>query len=115
MTDTFKVLGQVAPSANTATTLYTVPAATSTTVSSIVVCNQNPTSITFSIWVAVNGSADDGYGGPQYLYYNVPCTGNNTFVATMGITLGYSSAGDIIRVQASSADVSFNAFGVQIT
>ena len=39
-TTTYKVLGQSNPSATTATTLYTVPAATQTIVSTITVCNQ---------------------------------------------------------------------------
>ena len=40
MSDTLKVLGQQAPAGTTETILYTVPAATQTTISSIVVCNR---------------------------------------------------------------------------
>jgi hypothetical protein len=39
MPTTYKVLGQSAPAAVTATTLYTVPSATQTVVSTIVIAN----------------------------------------------------------------------------
>jgi hypothetical protein len=40
MATTYKVLGQLNPAATTPTTLYTVPASTSTVVSTITICNQ---------------------------------------------------------------------------
>jgi len=46
MPTTYKVLGQSAPSATTATTLYTVPSATSAVVSTLVVANRAATSAT---------------------------------------------------------------------
>jgi len=39
MPTTYKVLGQINPSANTATTLYTVPSATQTVVPTITIAN----------------------------------------------------------------------------
>ena len=41
MATTYKVLGQSNPAATTATTLYTVPAATSAIASTITICNQS--------------------------------------------------------------------------
>ena len=40
MATTYRVLGQSNPAATTATTLYTVPAATSAVISTINICNQ---------------------------------------------------------------------------
>jgi hypothetical protein len=40
MATAYKVLGQVAPAATTATTVYTVPSATEAVVSSVTVCNR---------------------------------------------------------------------------
>lgn len=51
MANTLKVLGQSAPGAASQTTLYTVPAATSTVVSSIVVCNRSATPTSFRVAV----------------------------------------------------------------
>ena len=108
MADTFKVLGQVNPAATTLTTLYTVPASTSATISSIVVCNQS-TATTFRISVQVAAAVDNA---KQYLYYDVAIPANETFIATVGITLATT---DVVKCYAGSANLSFNLFGVQIT
>lgn len=102
-----KVLGQLNPSATTLTALYTVPTATKTTGTSIVVANRSATPTSFRISVAVAGAADDA---KQYLYYDVPISANDTFIATIGITL---AATDVIRVYAGAATLSFNLFGIE--
>ena len=56
MAATYKVLGQSAPSATTATSLYTVPASTSTIVSTLTVCNRDTTAGTFRIAVRPAGA-----------------------------------------------------------
>lgn len=104
-----KVLGQSNPVAATLTDLYTVPAATSVVGSSIVVCNRSATPTTFRISISIAGVADDN---KQYLYYDVPILGNDTFIATIGITL---AATDVVRVYAVLATLSFNLFGVEVT
>ena len=107
MADTLKVLGQSAPSATTLTTLYTVPAATTTVCSSIVVCNQAASAGTFRVSVRVAGAANTA---KQYIYYDVPIGANVTFTSTIGISLG---ATDVVSVYASSANMSFNLFGLE--
>ncbi len=109
MADVLKVLAQAAPSATTESTLYTVPVSTTTTVSSLVVCNRSSTSTTFRVSISVNSAAT---ANADYLYYDTPIGGNDTFIATIGITLGDQ---DIIRVYAGTANLSFNLFGVEIT
>ena len=56
MATTYKVLGQSAPTAATATTLYTVPAATQTIISTINVVNTNPSSDTVRIAIRPVGA-----------------------------------------------------------
>jgi hypothetical protein len=107
MAEVFKVLGQ--PGATTPTTLYTVPSSTSTTLSSIVICNRSATATSFRISVAVGGAVD---ANNQYLYYDQVIEGNSTFVAQVGITLATT---DLIRVYTTLATVSFNAFGIEVT
>jgi ribosomal protein S2 len=109
MAETLKTLGQVDMGAASLTTLYTVPAATSAVISSVVVCNRNATAITFRLSVRVAALADTP---KQYLYYDVPIPGNDTFVATMGITL---AATDIIAGYASGTGASFSVFGTELT
>ena len=109
MADTQKVLGQVNPVAVTLTTLYTVPGATSTVVSSLVVCNQAATDATFRVSVQIAAAVDNA---KQYIYYDTTVAANDSFVATVGLTL---AATDVVKVYASTATVSFSAFGVEVT
>jgi hypothetical protein len=108
----YKVLGQSNPSAATATTLYTVPSATQTVVSTITVCNQAATAATYRIAIRKAGAA---LGASQYLAYDVSLPANTTDTLTLGVTLDYSTAGDIITIYSSSATMSFSAFGSEIT
>jgi hypothetical protein len=109
MANTLKVLGQSAPGATTLTTLYTVPAATSTACSSIVVCNRSATATSFRIAVRPAGGA---ISNEMYLYYDVTIAGNDTFIATIGISLATT---DKVDVYATLATLSFNLFGQENT
>jgi glucose-6-phosphate dehydrogenase assembly protein OpcA len=108
MPQIYKVLGQVNPAATTATTLYTVPASTSTVVSTINVCNQAGASATFRIAVRPAGAS---LVAQHYLVYDSTINSNDTISFTMGITL---AATDVITVYASSSTVSFSCFGSEI-
>ena len=109
MADALKVLGQVDAGAGTLTTLYTVPGATSVSGSSLVVCNRNAVAVRFRASIAVAGAADDP---KQYIYYDVLVQANDTFVATIGLTL---AATDVVRVLSDIGGVSFSTFGVEVT
>ncbi len=108
MAATYKILGQSAPAATTEVDLYTVPSSTDTVVSSVVVCNRGTSSGTFRIYVAAAGASTDN---KQYLVYDANCAAKETITLTLGITL---EATDELRVYASSANFSFNAFGTEI-
>lgn len=109
MTDNIKVLAQLSPSTNSLTDFYTVPSVTSTAASSIIICNQNSAiTISFRISIAVAGAADDI---KQYIYFDLPLSSNDTFIATVGLTL---KDGDIIRVRSDNTNVSFSLFGVEV-
>lgn len=109
MAATRKILAQSAPSATTATDLYTVPAATSAVVSSLVVCNRGATQATFRVSSSVAGAAT---ATKDYLYYDLLIPPNETFIATVGLTL---AATDKVRVYASTANLSFQIFGEEQT
>jgi hypothetical protein len=105
--ETQKVLGQSAPLATTLTDAYT--AAAKTVVSSVVICNRGAAQILVRISVAVAGAAD---ATKQYLYYDLPVPANDTFIATIGITMGIA---DVVRVYTDLATASFNLFGIEVT
>ena len=104
-----KTLGQSNPSAATLTTLYTVPASTSTVCSSLTICNRSSTATTFRVAVRPAGAA---ISNEHYIYYDVTLAGNDTFIATIGISLATT---DVVSVYATLATLSFNLFGIENT
>lgn len=108
MATTYKVLGQSAPGATTSTTVYTVPSATETVVSTIAVCNRGATSATYRIAVRPNGAT---LANEHYIAYDSAITANNTTMITVGITL---DAADVVEVYASNTNLSFSLFGSEI-
>jgi glucose-6-phosphate dehydrogenase assembly protein OpcA len=109
MAQVYKVLGQSAPAATTDTNIYTVPAATETVVSTIVIANRASTASSFRIAVRPNGAT---VANQHYIAYDVPIVGNDSTTLTLGITM---DAGDIVTVRSSSTNLSFNLFGSEIT
>lgn len=109
MTITIKNLGQVAPLATTETDLYTVPAATSAVASSLICCNRGNVSTTFRVSVAVGGGVTQT---KDYIYYDLAIPANDTFIATVGLTL---NAGDVVRVYAGNTNMSFTLSGEENT
>lgn len=109
MPTAYKVLGQSAPSATTATTLYTVPAATSAVVSSIVIANRDATSATYRIAIRPGGAA---LANQHYIAYDVTVGASDSTVLTLGITLATT---DVITIYASTANLSFSAYGSEIS
>ena len=109
MPTTYKVLGQSKPAATTATTLYTVPSATQAVVSTIVIANLNTGNATFRIAVRVAGAT---LADSQYVAYNVTVGASDSTALTLGITLG---ATDVITVYSSTANLTFTAFGSEIS
>lgn len=109
MATTYKVLAQSNPSATTATTLYTVPSATSTVVSTISICNQAASAGTYRVAVRPAGAA---LATQHYIAYDVAIAANDTTALTLGITLATT---DVVTVYASSANMSFAVFGSEIS
>jgi len=107
-TTSYKILGQVATAATTETDLYTVAASTQTIVSSIIVANRGTTSATYRISVSSDGGAT---ATKDYIVYDATINANATVALTLGITV---NAADKIRVYASTANLSFNAFGSEL-
>lgn len=108
MAQVYKVLGQDAPPATTANVLYTVPSATNTIISTLVVANRGGVADTFRLAVRPAGAA---LADKHYIAYDTPIPSNETISLTLGMSLG---ATDVITVYGGSANISFTAFGVEI-
>jgi hypothetical protein len=108
MATAYKVLGQVAPAATTATAIYTVPSATEAVVSSVTVCNRSAAGGTFRLAVRPDGAT---LANQHYLVYDAAIDPNDTIVFIIGITMDQN---DVLEAYASSADMTFNAYGSEI-
>ena len=100
-----KVLGQVNPSATTATTLYTVPSAKSAVISTLVIANLTATAATFRIAVRPAGAT---LANLHYVAYDITVGASDSTALTLGITLATT---DVVTVYASTANLTFTAFG----
>lgn len=108
MATTYKVLAQSAPSATTATDIYTVPSATMAVLSTIVVANRAATAATYRIAVRPDGAT---LANQHYLAYDVTVGASDSTTITLGITM---DAADVLTIYASTANLSFNVFGSEI-
>jgi len=104
----YQVMGQAAPNALTETDLINVSSGYNYVLSSLVICNRGPSGTTFRISVSVGGNPT---ANSDYLYYDLPIEGHDTFIATIGLTL-YEN--DILRIYAGNANLTFQAFGAII-
>jgi glucose-6-phosphate dehydrogenase assembly protein OpcA len=109
MATTYKVLGQLNPAATTATDLYTVPSATQAVVSTIVIANLSTSATNFRIAIRVNGAS---LANNQYIAHEVIAQPSDSTALTLGITL---NAGDVITVYSGNANLTFTAFGSEIS
>lgn len=105
----YKVLGQSAPSATTNTDVYTVGAGKQAIVSTITVANRAATSATYRIAIRPAGAT---LANQHYIAYDVTVLDNDTTALTIGITL---QATDVITVYSSTANLSINVFGSEIS
>lgn len=108
-TKNYKVLAQSSPAATTATSAYTVGSGKQAVVSTLTVCNRAATSATYRIAVRPAGET---LADKHYVTYDASVPANDTIALTLGLTLDST---DVLTVYASSASVSFNLFGSEIT
>jgi len=108
----YKILGQIQPTGNVLTTIYTVPAATNTMISTITICNQSVNTVSINVAVNVSGSA---VSTKNFIVGGYSLGGAETLVLEPRISL---NVGSILSANVTGANavsnVSINAFGVEI-
>ena len=108
----YKILGQVQPTGNILTTIYTVPAATNTMISTITICNQSVNTVSINVAANVSGSA---VTTKNFIVSSYSLGAAETLVLEPRISLNVGSilSANITGANAAS-NVSINAFGVEI-
>jgi hypothetical protein len=109
MPNAYKVLAQEDLPATTLTTVYTVPSATETVISTIVIANRTAAAESFRLAIRPNG---ESIADKHYLAYDVPIAANDSITLTLGITM---DAADVLSMYTSAVDISINVFGTEIT
>ncbi len=105
----YKVLGRKAAAATTEEELYTVPSSSAAVVSSIVIANRSASSRTYRL--SVKPTSGTTIADEHYIAYDVTIAANDSVALTLGITL---AAGNVIVTYASTADLTFTAFGSEL-
>lgn len=108
MASFYKVLGQAIPTASTTTNIYTVPASSSTVISTLAVCNTG-SGATIRVAVRPAGAA---LNNNHYIIYENGITANESQFYTLGLTL---AATDVVTVYSSTGNVVFNVYGTEMS
>ena len=115
MATSYKILGQTLPSANTLSNVYVVPAATSTIVSTITISNQDSANANVDIIIR---PINEALAAKHYLLRNIQIPRADTLILSPGLTLNASvilAVNNAVSAGETYANVSFNAFGVELT
>jgi|APGre2960657423_1045063.scaffolds.fasta_scaffold35905_2 hypothetical protein len=109
MAYSYKVLGQAMSGANANVDLYTVPASTSAIISTLNVCNQSQSNVTFRIAIRPAGVTGTS---KHYIVFDSPIPAQDTIALSLGMSLGNT---DVITGYSLQGNVSFAVFGTEIT
>lgn len=99
------ILAQLDCPANVETLLFQAAARSKALVQELAVCNRVAAPGSFRLSVSLNGAATNV---KDYLYYNLPINGNDTFASELGLTL---NSFDVIRVFTLTGNLTFTLIG----
>lgn len=108
----YKILAQSSPSSTAIANVYTVPAATNTVISTLMICNRATVNASYNIAVVGAGAA---IANQHYVAFNSVVPANDSIALTVGMSLG---ATDNIAVQANTTGVNnlgFTLFGTELS
>lgn len=108
MPDSYKILGQINPTANTLTNVYVTGAAASAIVSTISIHNFSDSNSSYSIVVRPN---NESLGNKHYVIRGGIIPARELITITGAVTLNASA---ILAANTNSGNISFNAYGVEI-
>ena len=111
-TNTYKILGQVNPTANTQSNVYVVPAATEAVINSIQIANQSTSNVSYSLIMMPSGAYASPAAAANYVVRGGVVPAADSIILTIGLT---ANAGSIFAANTNNPNVSFSMFGSEIT
>ena len=116
MANSYKILGQSAPSQNTLTNVYVTGASVSSVVNTIYLCNQDTANANVSVIVR---PVNEALANKHYVLQNQRLDAADTIILNLNITMNSSvilAANISTRAgETKSANCSVSAFGVEIS
>ena len=115
MAAAYKILGQTLPTANTLSNVYVVPAATSTILNTITICNQSAANANVDIVIR---PINEALANKHYILKQVQIPRADTLIMSPGITLNSAvivAVNNAVYAGETAANVSFNVYGVELT
>lgn len=115
MPTAYKILGQTLPTANVLSNVYVVPAATSTILNTITICNQSSANANVDIVVRPINEVE---AVKHYIIRGVTIPRADTLIFSPGITLNSAvivAVNNAVHTGETAANVSFNVYGVELT
>ena len=115
MPTTYKILGQTLPTANVLSNVYVVPAATSTILNTITICNQSSANANVEIVIR---PINEALANKHYILENVLVPRADTLIFSPGITLNSAvivAVNNSVVTGETADNVSFNVYGVELT
>lgn len=111
MANSYKILGQLNPTANTQGNVYVVPSSTSAVVSSIIVANQSASNASYSIIVMPSGAFSATAANTYFVVRGGTVPATDTATLNFGLTL---PTGAVLAANTNSSSLSISVFGVEI-
>jgi len=112
MAQTYKRLGAINPTANTQTNVYVVPAATEAVISTITVCNQSASNASYSLAMMDASEFNASAPAATFLVRGATVPAADSIILTIGLT---ANAGSILAANTNDGNISFSAFGSEIS
>jgi len=115
MANSYKILGQIAPSQNTLTNVYVTGASASSVVNTIYLCNQDSSNANVSVIVR---PVNETLANKRYILQDQKLDAADTIILNLNITMNSDvilAANISTRAGEVNANCSVNAFGVEIS
>ena len=106
-----KQLGQLRPANTTAASIYSPAANTTTTVRTIIVCNQSGAAAKYRIFLDDNGTT---YDETTALFWDVPIAADSSDVFDLVVEMNDSTGNLAVRTDTANA-LTFSVWGMEVT
>jgi hypothetical protein len=115
MANSYKILGQIAPSSNTLTNVYVTGASVSSVVNTIYLCNQDSANANVSVIVR---PVNEALANKHFILQDQRLDAADTIILNLNITMNSDvilAANIATRTGEATANCSVNAYGVEIS